>query len=201
MKLSFDNMVIHVWEGVYQPSDDTFMLLDNLKLNCGELVLDVGTGSGILAINYALSGCYVVGIDVSKVAVRNAQYNAKINKVEERTAFLCSDVTSALRDNCEFDAIIMNPPYLPSTGDPRIDEPSWSGGIDGTSMILRVIKDVYRVLSKNGRLYFVTSSFTENDKILSTLKSTNLQYSILAKKRFWLEELFLVEVRACPTSG
>lgn len=201
MKIVLDDMVIYVWKGVYPPSDDTFLVLDKLKLNGGELVLDVGTGTGILAIKCALRGCYVVGIDINKVAVKNARFNAKVNNVEELTSFLCSDATSALRDECKFDVIVMNPPYLPSTDISSMDDPSWNGGPDGTSLIIRVIKELHRILSKRGKLYFVISSLSNYDNVFSLLKIMGFQSTILAKKKFWFEELFLVEVRRCPASG
>jgi len=201
LKLVFEGMVIHVWGGVYPPSDDTFLLLDNLNLRGGEHVLDVGTGTGILAIKCALRGCYVVGIDVNKKAVRNAKFNAKINGVDHLTCFLCGDVTTALRDECGFDVVVMNPPYLPSTGDLRIDEPSWDGGSNGTSLIARVIDDLDRLLSGNGKLYFVVSSLSDFTKIISRLELANFNSTILAKKRLWFEELFLVEVKKCSASG
>jgi len=201
LKLVFDGMVIHVWEGVYPPSDDTFLLLDNLNLSGEELVLDVGTGTGILAIKCALKGCYVVGIDISRKAIRNAKFNARINDVDHLTCFVCGDATTALRDKCDFDVIVMNPPYLPSTGDPRIDELSWNGGSDGTSLIAKIIDDLDRLLSKNGKLYFVFSSLSDIAKIMSRLKAVSFNSAILAKRKLWFEELFLVEVKRCPNSG
>jgi release factor glutamine methyltransferase len=193
-------MVIYVWEGVYPPSEDTFLLLDNLSLNGKEFVLDVGTGTGILAIKCALGGCYALGIDVSRKAVRNAQFNAKINNVEHLTCFMCVDAATALRDGCNFDIIVMNPPYLPSTGDPRVDEPSWNGGPNGVSLILRIIDDLDRLLSAEGKLYFVVSSLSNRSSILSKLKAANFRTTILAKRKLWFEELSLVEVRRCPIS-
>lgn len=194
MKLIFDDMVIYVWEGVYPPSDDTFLLLDNLSLRGIQRVLDVGTGTGILAIKCALEGCYVVGLDVSRKAIRNAKFNAKLNNVDHLTCFLCCDATTSLRNQCKFDVILMNPPYLPSTGDPRIDEPSWNGGPDGTSLIVRVISDLDRLLDENGKLYFVASSLLNFKKIMSKLEIANFISAIVAKKKSWFEELFLVEV-------
>lgn len=201
MKVVLDDMVIYVWRGIYPPSDDTFLILDNLKLNGGEFVLDVGTGTGILAIRCALKGCYVVGIDVKRAAVKNAQYNAKVNSVEKLTSFLCSDAISALRDMCEFDVIVMNPPYLPSTGVTSMDDPSWNGGPNGTSLVFKVIKEVHRILGKRGKMYFVISSLSNYSDVISLLRIMELQPTILARKKLWFEELFLVEVRRCLTSG
>jgi len=188
-------MIIYVWNGVYPPSDDTFLVLDNVKLNGKEFVLDIGTGTGILAIKYALDGCYVIGVDISKKAVRNALLNAKINNVLERVQFVCADTILSFRHRCEFDVIVMNPPYLPSTGNPGIDEPLWNGGPNGISLTLRVIKNIDELLAENGRLYFIASSLSKYDTLISNLTSMGFKVSVIAKKRFWFEELFLVEAR------
>ncbi len=201
MKLAFEDMIIHVWEGVYPPSDDTFLLLDNLNLSGGEYVLDVGTGTGILAIKCALRGCHAVGIDVDKKAIRNAKFNAKINSVDHLTCFLCGDVTTALRDGCNFDIVLMNPPYLPSSGDPRVDEPLWDGGPDGTSLIMRVIEDLGKLMSEDGKLYFVVSSLSNVARVVSRLEVAGFKVTILAKRKLWFEELFLIEVKKCFASG
>ncbi|MHC1601180.1 MAG: HemK2/MTQ2 family protein methyltransferase [Candidatus Nezhaarchaeales archaeon] len=195
MKLCLNGITIHVWNGVYPPSDDTFLILDNVKLDGKELVLDVGTGTGILAIKYALEGCHVIGLDINKKAIYNALFNAKINNVLDRVELICSDATSSLRSYCDFDVILMNPPYLPSTGHPDIDEPSWNGGPNGISLTLRIIRDIDRLLAKDGRLYFIASSLSKYGTLISKLTSIGFEVSIIAKKKFWFEELFLVEAK------
>ncbi|MHC1636830.1 MAG: HemK2/MTQ2 family protein methyltransferase [Candidatus Nezhaarchaeales archaeon] len=195
MKLCLNGITIHVWNGVYPPSDDTFLILDNVKLNGKELVLDVGTGTGILAIKYALEGCHVIGLDINKKAIYNALFNAKINNVLDRVELICSDAASSLRSYCDFDVILMNPPYLPSTGHPDIDEPSWNGGPNGISLTLRIIRDIDRLLAKDGRLYFIASSLSKYGTLISKLTSIGFEVSIIAKKKFWFEELFLVEAK------
>ncbi|MCS7140109.1 MAG: methyltransferase [Candidatus Nezhaarchaeota archaeon] len=199
MKLHLYGMTIHVWDGVYPPSDDTFLILDNVKLSGKELVLDVGTGTGILAIKYALNGCHVIGVDISKKAIRNALFNAKVNYVSNSIELLCSDAVSSFRDHCNFDVIVMNPPYLPSIGHPSVDEPSWNGGPNGTSLVSKVVKEMDMLLHNRGRLYFVTSSLSNYIALMSRIKSMGFDASIMAKKKFWFEELFLVEVKRCAS--
>lgn len=195
MKLNFDNMIIYVWNGVYPPSDDTFLILDNVKLRGKEFVLDIGTGTGILAIKYALEGCYVVGVDINKRAVYNALLNAKINNVLGNVQFICTDIVSPFRYHCDFDVIVMNPPYLPSIGHPGIDEPSWDGGPNGISLTMRVIRNINELLAKNGKMYFIASSLSKYDTLISNLISMGFKVNVVAKKKFWFEELFLVEAK------
>lgn len=63
-------------------------------LNKGDTVLDVGCGSGILAIASLLLGAEsAVGVDIDKTAVKTAVENAEINKVDDRFTGICGDLT------------------------------------------------------------------------------------------------------------
>lgn len=73
----------------------------------GQRALDVGTGTGIVAICLAKAGLNVVATDVSGTAVRNAQANARRNGVEIRCCV--SDLLHSVDE--KFDLITINPPY------------------------------------------------------------------------------------------
>ncbi|MDI9619920.1 MAG: methyltransferase [Candidatus Nezhaarchaeota archaeon] len=193
MKLCFEGMVIYVWEGVYPPSEDTFLLMDHVKLKGGELVLDVGTGSGILAVKCALEGCHVVGVDIKRKSILNAKFNAKANGVLEGVELVCSDAATSFRELCGFNVILVNPPYLPSTGNPELDLPEWDGGPEGISMALRVVDDAGRLLGEGGRLYMVASSLSKYETLVSRLQSMGFNVTIKARKKLWWEELILLE--------
>ena len=49
-KIFFDNSVFYVLKNVYEPAEDSFLLAENLVVNQNDVVLDVGTGCGILGI-------------------------------------------------------------------------------------------------------------------------------------------------------
>lgn len=191
MKLTINRMTIYVWEGVYPPSEDTFLLLDHMDLEGGELVLDVGTGTGILAVSAALRGCIVVAVDVSLRALKNAKYNAKVNGVEDRVYYVLGDVASPLRLDSTFDVVLMNPPYLPSSG--IGNDPSWNGGPNGISVVEKLLKDLNHLISERGKLYLVLSSLSRFDQVLSKLSSMGFTIKVKSKKKFWFEEIMLVE--------
>ncbi len=193
MKLKLNNMEIHVWDGVYPPSDDTFLIMDHVDLTGRERVLDVGTGTGILAIFAALKGCHVVAVDVSKKAIANARLNAKINNVVDLIDFVCCDLMTPFRSTCNFDVVMMNPPYLPSYGHPKVNSHLWSGGKSGIELTMRAISQLSGVLKRGGRFYFVTSTLSKYQVLLSRLSSLSFIVHIKAKKRFWFEEILLVE--------
>ncbi|MEM0128298.1 MAG: methyltransferase [Thermoplasmatales archaeon] len=117
--------------GVYDPDDDSY-LLANIKEIRGK-VLEIGCGSGIVGLSYALRGSKVLMTDVSKVAASCAKKNAKKNSIAAEV--IISDLFSAIRG--KFDFCLFNPPYLPS-GD--ADDVSWTGGINGNEITLNFLK-------------------------------------------------------------
>jgi release factor glutamine methyltransferase len=80
-----------------------------------KLVLDLGVGSGVIAIVLALEmaeSYNIYGIDYSEAALRVAQINARRNQVAERIHFVNSDLFSAIRNGEQFGLIVSNPPYV-----------------------------------------------------------------------------------------
>ncbi len=79
-------------------------------------VLDVGTGSGCLAVSLAkYASCWVDAVDISKDALETAKANAVAHHVSERVRFILADFlteTSGLTP--PYDLIVSNPPYIPS---------------------------------------------------------------------------------------
>lgn len=80
----------------------------------GGRFLDVGTGSGAIAVTLAaeLPAAKVVATDVSAAALRVARENARRHGVADRVSFLCGDGYSALKCGDRFDVVVSNPPYV-----------------------------------------------------------------------------------------
>jgi release factor glutamine methyltransferase len=92
-----------------------------LRLPEAPRILDVGTGSGILAITLALEipGSRVVAVDLSPGALAVAVKNARRLGATERISFLGADLTTAL-DLRRFDLVVSNPPYVDRSEIPEI---------------------------------------------------------------------------------
>src|SRR5437763_60686 len=100
--------------GVFQPPSDAWMVADYVRqarLAAGRRVLDLCTGSGVLAIAAARSGASgVTAVDVSRRAITAVRLNARLNRV--RIEALRGDLFGPVAGR-RFDLIVSNPPYLP----------------------------------------------------------------------------------------
>jgi release factor glutamine methyltransferase len=128
-------------------------------LAAGGAVLDLGTGSGALAITIALGrpGAAVTAVDVSPEALEVARANAAALGAE--VTFLAGDLYQPLAPGSRFDVIVANPPYLPTGelgGLPRevLREPrlALDGGPDGLDLLRRVVAGAPARLTRGGRL-------------------------------------------------
>jgi len=89
--------------------EKTIKYINNLFSDKDISILDIGTGSGCIAITLKKElDCKVVGVDISKEALGVARENAKNNGVD--IEFVISDVFSSVKGN--FDVIVSNPPYI-----------------------------------------------------------------------------------------
>ncbi|RLF59291.1 MAG: methyltransferase [Thermoplasmata archaeon] len=187
-------MKIKIFEGVYEPSDDTYMLARNLEINKGDKVLDMGTGCGILAIiAYRKGASKVVACDINKKAVECAKYNVTMNNA--RVKVIESDLFENIRE--KFDLIIFNPPYLPSDPLEKDDELkiAWDGGKNGREVIDRFIDEVEKFLKPGGRFQIVVSSLSGIEDVIKKIDEKKFEIKINERKRFFFEELVVITGR------
>lgn len=156
----FHALELGVNENVLVPRPESELLVDTtLTLappNSAFAVLDLGTGSGALAlaILFARRDAFVVGADASAAALEVARANARFLGLEVR--WVESDWYAGLQGE-RFDFVVCNPPYVRSD-DPHMrmlaHEPrlALDGGADGLSAIRSVLRDIADHLSPDGSL-------------------------------------------------
>ena len=123
-----------------------------------DVVVDVGTGSGAIAISLALeTAAHVFATDISTTALTVAQANAE--HLSAQVGFLACDLVDALRES-SLNVLVSNPPYVPRTDRPSLQrevrdyEPHVAlfGGPTGLEIYEKLIADAARVLRPNGWL-------------------------------------------------
>ncbi len=144
------------------PRPDTELLvelaLQRLPQDAALNLLDIGVGSGVVAISLALERprCRVTGVDLSAGALRVAEANAEA--LHATVEFLAGDVFSALGKR-RFHLIVSNPPYIAAAdphlrqGDLRFEPPqALASGSDGLDLIRRLVSEAPEHLEAGGWL-------------------------------------------------
>lgn len=179
---------------VYDPAEDTLLLVKNLDVRMNDRVLEIGVGSGYISLVASQKAESVFGIDVNPHAVRLAKINAKQNNVTN-VEFIVSDLFTAIKGT--FNLIIMNPPYLPQSMDDKngpIDY-AWNGGRDGRDLTERFIEEVDNYLGKNGRIQIIQSTLSGYDKTMKALCKKGFEVEIQDEQSFFFEKIYLIMAR------
>lgn len=195
----FMSLNFAVSPSVLIPRQDTEILVEYIMEFVGQKenvsILDIGTGSGCIAISlaYYIKGSQVFGVDVSKDALEIARKNARSCGFEERITFLESNLFSNVPIK-KFDVIVSNPPYIPNRVIDTLDrqvkdfEPkiALDGGEDGLDFYRRITKQSVNFLKPNGLLAFEVGFDQARDvaKIMeSSFKDINIQKDLAGIER------------------
>ena len=165
----FMSLPFYVDQNVLIPRNDTEVLVEKALELIDEkesMILDMCTGSGCIAISiaYYKKKSKVLGLDLSAPAMKVAQYNTRLNGVDDRVYFIQSNLFESLQEDylSKFDMIISNPPYIPTEDISRLEvevkayEPfmALDGGKDGLDFYRKIIEKSKAYLKDKGILIF-----------------------------------------------
>ncbi len=175
-------------KSVYAPSDDSYLMLDAIaKLSVeGKTMLDVGTGAGVLGLYCATRGTRVTVTDVDESALQQALKAAHSLRLSLQPVL--SDLFSKVRG--EFDFVLFNPPYLPSS---TLEDRTVDGGRGGTALSKRFLEGLPRHLKRDGKALLLVSSLNDTASLLGGY--LEFQFSVMAIRPLFFEELQVLCVR------
>lgn len=165
---------------IYRPWEDSELLLSAVRkaVKPGMRVLDMGTGTGIIAVAAAELGAEVTACDINPDAVEAARKNATDAKV--KVNLIVSDLFENVSG--KFDLITFNPPYLPP--DSREDAESALNTTD-SGVIARFMEEADSHLNPGGSILIVVSSLTP----------TKVEGEVLGEKKVPWETLRAIRIR------
>ncbi|MEU3405167.1 HemK2/MTQ2 family protein methyltransferase [Streptomyces sp. NPDC006670] len=172
--------------GVYRPQADTLLLADALArepLGPGARVVEIGTGTGALALRAAARGAHVTAVDVAWPAVLAARLNGWRQRLRLRV--LHGDFAERTRGR-RYDLVLANPPYVPGP-DSRLPTSgarrAWEAGREGRAVIDRICTAAPTLLRPGGVLLMVHSGMCGAQKTLALLAGQGLSAHVTERAR------------------
>ena len=169
--------------GVYRVDRDTALLTDVLRDRVrGRHVLDVGSGTGALAIAAAQAGAAsVTAVDLSRRSAAAAWLNSRLHHVP--ITVRCGDLFTPVRGR-RFDVVVANPPYVPASDQSptryRIAR-CWDAGHDGRLLLDRLCSGLPEVLTDDGSALVVHSEVCGEQATIAAMAAAGLDARVVAR--------------------
>ncbi|CAK7909205.1 eRF1 methyltransferase catalytic subunit Mtq2p [[Candida] anglica] len=204
------------YEKVYEPSEDSFLLLDCFEeekpylstkftdKTSSPVVVEIGTGSGIVTTfiqqNILPQGIYIA-TDVNPHACRAVLDTAKVNAAHSIDTCQMS-LTSAIRGN-SVDVLVFNPPYVPADDVPAIptteDDETWldlalCGGPEGMDVTWKVLDELDSTLSQQGAAYILFCARNKPDEVQEKMRARGWVVTEVLKRKAGWEVLSILRI-------
>lgn len=178
---------------IYEPAEDSLLLKKHIRgyARGKRLVLDMGTGSGILAVEAARYAERVIAVDINPGAVEYCKKNIRNDNIEFRQSDLFSNIST------KFDLIIFNPPYLPlDKEEPEDSRLATTGGKKGYELIERFLSEAGGHLLEDGAILLLFSSLAGVDNINRIILQNNFRYKELSRQHLFFEDIIIYSVKS-----
>ena len=185
--------IINTHENVYVPAEDSYLLAENLEVENGKSVLEIGTGSGIVAMYASKLTDKVTATDINFDAIQLAESNFKANNIDN-VELLFGNLFEPVNDR-KFDVILFNTPYLPTEEGEVLEDNlnyAFDGGLNGRKVIDLFLNEVKNHLNDGGIVQLIQSSLSDNDETLNKLDELGFIAEIAKKEHYFFEDIVLI---------
>ena len=187
------DFIINTDDNVYIPAEDSYLLADNLEIKEGQSVLEIGTGSGIVAMYASKLTDKITVTDINFDACELARKNFQENNIEN-VEILWGNLFEVVK-NRKFDVILFNTPYLPTEDEEVLENTinyAFDGGLNGRKVIDMFLDEVGNHLNDGGIVQMIQSSLSGNDETLAKLDELGFIAEIAASEHFFFEDITLI---------
>ena len=187
------DFIIDTHENVYIPAEDSYLLAENLEIKNGQSVLEIGTGTGIVAMYASKLTDKVTATDINFDAITLAESNFKANNIDN-IELLFGNLFEPVK-NRKFDVILFNTPYLPTEEGEVLEDTinyAFDGGLNGRKVIDLFLNEVGNHLNDGGIVQLIQSSFSDNDETLNMLDELGFIAEIAKKEHYFFEDIVLI---------
>lgn len=164
---------------------DPAFFVSNIPNQKEKIFLEIGSGTGVMAINVALQGAKrVIAVDINPHALENTEENAKLHKVSDRIEVIKSNVYNGLSKTKKYDSIFWNVPFG-QIKRKRITLLERALYDLGYANLRRYIHQAPRFLKPKGKLYIgFSSNIGDTEVLFDLLRKNNFRWKIIAETSF-----------------
>ncbi len=188
---------VRVLERTYEISENVFnpkfyytseFMARHIIVGSKDVVLDMGTGSGVLAVTAGQRASIVVAVDISPEAVGFARRNVKAHGLEEDVSVIEGDLFAPLGPCHKFSVILFTPPYLKGRPETDFDHSLFD---HDKELIKRFFKEAKRYLTPGGYVQMLYSSIANPEKALGIAADLGWKHKLAASQETGTEKFFI----------
>lgn len=167
-----------VYPNTFWPYTDSQPLISSLRVKAGDSMLDVGTGSGVIAV----FGCYagaarVLAVDINPAALKSAQHNATAHGFGDIMEVRYSSLFDGIGDE-QFDVITANLPFRNKEAPDVVARSQWDTDFRTNTQFFQ---QVGKHLKPDGRIYFAHSNFGTVETVRKLAKQNGFSMRLMAR--------------------
>jgi len=190
----YKNLDITVLPGVFHPglfisTKQLLLLVDGLQLKSKQ-VLELGAGTGTVAIYCAKQGAIVTATDINPTAIENVNLNAEQNSVNVKTVI--SDLFDDIQQQA-FDYIFINPPYYPKKPTNN-EEHAWFCG-EEFEYFKKLFSQIEKYINSDSNVFMILSEDCALDTIQEIANNNNINLELHKKAKVWLEWNYIFSLK------